>query len=371
MLATHLTRLGHQVKLVGPGGAFKRRQEQYAYPVDRWFRLPLVGKEQSWRFHLYKTKLLNRFDIIHAHTSYPTGYMAVTMKNFLKVPIVITPHGHDINLAPEIGLGMRLDPVINEKIRTALLGADAVTAISDQVAQSITDVGLPSEKITPISNGVDIDRFSATTELNIREKLQIPQQDRIVVTVGNYRPIKGHEVLIDAVRKLRKDGQAVSLVIIGAPSAELVNAAQASGEDTWLKFAGTIGLPQKGQADVLAAILQAADAYVSASINNSAEGMSLATLEAMAAGCAVVATNVSGNSDLLQQGAYGVLVEPNNSGAIATALNHMFDSNEESARLQAAAAKRARDFSWEQITKQYVALYQRVLCEHSIDGRDR
>lgn len=369
-LATLLHRRGHDVRVVGPGGILKYRSLKFEYPLDRWVNLPLLTPEQRWRFHLLRTKLLRKFDLIHAHNTFPTGYMAVKLKKQLGVPVVITPHGDDINVSSEIGHGMRLDPEMDRRIRWALSQADAVTSISNQVTLSLKDAGVCDTEITSIPNGVDIARFQSRQTVDVRAHFGLHPESKLIVCVGNYHVRKGHEVLIDAVAKARHEDQSLALLLVGVPKAELEQQSKQRGFSQWLKFTGAIALPDDENKDLLAAILQQAEMSVSSSITSTAEGMSLAVLESMAAECCIVASDISGNADLLAGGAYGVLVPPNNRGALAKAILDLSRDPERIAALKHAAKKRALQFSWEAITDQYESLYRRVLSD-SCDRRQR
>ena len=248
----------------------------------------------------------------------------------------------------------------NTKIRYALAHADAITAISDQVSKSIQSAGVSASRIVPIPNGVDIDRFRKPGTLNIHDYLGLPASTKIIVTVGNYRKLKGHEVLISAVNTARQKNPNLALVIVGARSAELDKSLPADSTE-WLKFTGTIKLPLPGEEDVLVQLLQASEIYVSASVSNTAEGMSLAILEGLAAGCRVLATNISGNADLLADGKYGMLVPPNDAQALADGITSMINESDSIHQYQRLARERSDAYGWRSITEQYVALYEQLL----------
>jgi glycosyltransferase involved in cell wall biosynthesis len=354
--------MGHSVLVVGPGGVLRNRRSKFDYPLHRWFKIPFVTSETNAKLHLGKTGLLHSFDLIHAHNTYPAGYTAAILKDRLKKPLVITPHGIDINIDRRINHGLRLDPAIDQKIQFALSRADAITAISDQVNKSLQNAGVDAKRITPLPNGVDVQRFQKPQSIDAREYFNLSSDSELIVTIGNYHRRKGHELLIQAVRDARECNRKLALVIVGATSDALKSSVESEGLQDWVKFAGTIRQPKPGETDIVAGLLQSAKAYVSSSISNTAEGMSLAVLEAMAAGACVIASNISGSADLLADGKYGLLVPANDAGALSKGILDVVTNNELRSNYQSMAAQRAREFSWEDITRRYLEVYESVLA---------
>ena len=219
-LAMSLMELGHNVVLAGPGSYRRFRHLKYPYTVFRWPRVPFLTKELSWRLLLRVTRMRFKWDIVHAHTTYPNGFTAAQLKEVSNFPLIITPHGADIHKVPEIDFGHRLDPEKEKKIGYALNIADFTTAISAAVEASIADTGLQKEKVVAIPNGVDKKRFAAHVDFNIFDFLKIPDDSKVVLSVGNYHPRKGHKTLCMAAKKARKAEPKLVVVIVGNPSQE-------------------------------------------------------------------------------------------------------------------------------------------------------
>ena len=362
-LATQYQKLGHEVLVAGPAGKRRFRKFQYGYPLERWPILPVLPAECSWFPELILTKFRHRFDIIHAHSTYPTGYVATKLKWLLKTPVVITPHGEDINVIPEIGFGQRLDPKQDPKIRYAVNHADSVTAISETIAESLVEVGLEDSKIERISNGVDLDRFRSPGTADVHQHFGIPVDSEIVTSIGNYHRRKGHEVLIESVRQALPTRPKLRLIIVGNPSPDLRTAVENQGLSDYVKFAGMLPLPVPGviKPDVLASLLQASKIYVSASMDEGAEGLSLALLEAMAAGACPIVTDVSGNRDVITNEANGLVVQPGNPKDLSIAISRLMNNPELHGCLQKRSGKFVDSYGWRGIAEQYLDLYEKVV----------
>lgn len=359
-LATSYHEMGHEVRVVGPGCWWRHRKVKFQYPLHRWPRIPFVTKDFAGTIQLLLAVILYRPDVIHSHSTYPTGYIAARLKKFLKFPLIITPHGEDIHMIPEINFGQRLDPVQNKKIHYALEVADYTTAISDSVATSISTANVPAEKIIPIPNGVDLNRFQQIQAFDLYDYLDFPRDSRLVVTIGNYHPRKGHEILIESIKEAVKKDQSIRLVIVGRTSEELINKVRNEGLDSYIKFTGKLSVPayEMEEVDILAALLKEAKIYVSSSIDEGAEGMSLALLEAMSAGACVIVTNISGSRDIVKDGINGITVPPSSSHDMASAILNVLQDDKLRTQLINQSVETAMKYGWLEIANKYIELYR-------------
>lgn len=382
-LALWLHRLGHDVRVVVPGGWWKNRRYRSEYRVTRY---PNVVKgrlrAKTWRSWIREKEMLSQIsldlkrggaDVIHAHTTYPSGYLAALARAAIPSapPLIITPHGADINVIPSIGHGLRMDPQIREKIDHALTDCDRVTAISLGMEKTLVgalhEAGVCREKIVRVPNGVDVSRFNldrVSAGTRIRQKFPIPYWARPVVTVGNYHERKGHEVVIEAMARVVEVEPRAFLVIVGRGTDVLEGLIQEFSVSDHVLLAGAIGQPRFPQApgaepdDSLADILVAAEVYVAAGIEQSAEGMSLAVLEAMAAGLPIVATDISGNRDLVENAQHGYVVPPKDVSAMADGILGILGDQEARSVMSGLARQRASEYAWEGVARRYLEVYE-------------
>jgi glycosyltransferase involved in cell wall biosynthesis len=196
--------------------------------------------------------------------------------------------------------------------------------------------GVSRECIRVIPNAVDTERFHPAApgeRERIRVRLGFAATAPLVGCVANLRPVKGHEVLLDAFAAACAHLPEARLALIGEGPAEasLRERARALGILDRLHFLGL--------RDDVPDLLRAFDAAVSASHS---EGLSNALLEAMASGLPTVATSVGGNTELLEDGLLGTLVPPGDPAAMAIALRDLLTSPDRCRRLGAAARDRVR-----------------------------
>jgi glycosyltransferase involved in cell wall biosynthesis len=228
---------------------------------------------------------------------------------------------------------------------------DAVFAVSDQVRKHCIEVdGIEPGRVETIYNGFDLfDRTERTAPLASADTV-------VVTTVGNIRRVKGHDLLVRAAALLVPRFPTLNFSVAGAvlePEyfAELEDLVKALGLAGRFHFSGPVTDTQ--------AHLAGADIFV---LPSRSEGFSNAILEAMAAGLPVVASDVGGNAEAVQDGVSGTIIPPENVGALADAIAGLLDDPER-ARSFGRAGKEivARRFSNEAMLQRVVRVYRRLL----------
>jgi sugar transferase (PEP-CTERM/EpsH1 system associated) len=215
-------------------------------------------------------------------------------------------------------------------------------------------IGVPSQRIEQIYNGVDTERFAParTGRAGIAGCPFAAPNLWLVGTVGRMQPVKNQTMLAEAfVRAVqsRPRGRDLRLVMIGEGPvrAEVEKVLSDAGmrELAWLP----------GERSDVPDVLRGLDVFALPSL---AEGVSNTILEAMACGLPVVATRVGGNPELVDDGATGRLVPARDSQALAAAIVQYFDDRALSRRHGGAARSAAvRRFSLERMVRDYHALY--------------
>jgi glycosyltransferase involved in cell wall biosynthesis len=373
-LAKSLQELGHSPRVLGPSGMWERRHLRMSYPVHRWPKLRELLREQTLFAQLALDTAVWGCDVIHAHMTYPNGYTATRMKRVRNYPVVITPHGVDIQTMPELGLGLRLDPETDRKIVSAVRNADRVTAISKDIESIILEAGALRERVVPVPNGVDLKRFDRPPSKEVRQWLGLPEDARLIVTVGKYNPRKGQDYLVRAMPAILAMEPRARLVVVGQGTDELLPSIARLGLENKVVLTGGLTPPQyvllgvgnvggEGELDRLAAILCTSSVYVSAGVQRNSEGLSLAVLEAMAAGLPIAATRISGNTDVVTDGVNGLLVEPADESALSGALLRMLADDVLRSRMSDAARDTASRYGWISVAQRYVEVYKGAIAQ--------
>jgi glycosyltransferase involved in cell wall biosynthesis/peptidoglycan/xylan/chitin deacetylase (PgdA/CDA1 family) len=195
----------------------------------------------------------------------------------------------------------------------------------------IADEGIDPAKVCVLENGVDVERFPR--DRFGPDHCRSGDSPRIGV-VANLRPVKGLETFV----------KAAAIVHARHPEAIFEIAGEGPSRPALLQLAAHLGLGDRfrltGSIDIdsVPDFIAGLDISVLPSVS---EGLSNALLEYMAAGRAIVATAVGGNTRLIHDGVHGLIVPPENAEAMAAAFSRLLDDQEFAARLGAAAYQRA------------------------------
>jgi glycosyltransferase involved in cell wall biosynthesis len=355
-------RSGAETRVVAPVPYFPR-----AFPAQRWHawaevpaRERLAGVAvthpryphapgpgmyfQAW--NLYRATLphlraLRRdfdFQILDAHYVYPDGVAAVHLGRALRLPVVLTARGSDLNVLPQFRL-------VRRQIQAALRRADALVAVSGALGQRMRQLGAPAERLHVVPNGIDRELFHYGEPGAARQKLNVYSDDRLLLSVGNLNELKGHVLVIEAVARLRQRGVHVSYHLIG--EGEERPRLEARIEELGLR--DRVFLHGMLPNERLRPWYQAASLFVLAS---SREGWPNVLNEALACGTPCVATAVGGVPEIIRDGDNGLLVE-RDVEAIAAGLQAGLERTWDRRALAAQAART----SWTDVAERLVALF--------------
>jgi glycosyltransferase involved in cell wall biosynthesis len=195
-------------------------------------------------------------------------------------------------------------------------------------------------EVTVIHCGVDTELFRPRVGRRGAPVLRI-------VCVGTLHEVKGQRVLVEACRLLRNEGVELECRLVGAgeDASELARLIGDLGLDHAIRMDGAVTRPQ------LVELLREVDVLAAPSVptaRGKREGIPVVLMEAMAAGVPVVASNVSGIPELVEDGSTGLLVPPGDARALADALRRVHDEPELALRLAARAREKVeRDFDLE------------------------
>jgi len=278
------------------------------------------------------------FDLIDAHYVYPDGVAAVWLGRHFGKPVVITGRGSDLTELPDYRVPRGF-------IRRALARADGLVGVSAALRERMVALGGEPSRTVTLRNGVDTSAFRPVDRAAARAALGLTGPT--LVSVGSLIPRKGHHLTIEAMAELPE----FTLLIAGeGPERPALEALIARlGLGARVRLLG--GWPHAE----LPQVYGAADASVLAS---SREGWANVLLESMACGTPVIASNIPGNPEVVQEWAAGLVIGVNTPAGIAAGVRRLF------ADLPARAATRAyaERFSWDETSAGQLALFRRVVA---------
>lgn len=279
----------------------------------------------DWRL-IWKIASLARaekVDVIHTHNSTAHFYGALAAR-FTKARVLHTEHGKNVG---EETRYHRLNYVASRF-------TDFTVVVSEKNAEiAVAHEGVAPANLQVIPNGIRVDRF------------EVPRSGagRRIGTVGRLVPEKNYPLLLRAATAIRD----VDMVFVGDGPLRPELQKQAGDRVSFL-----------GQRADVAELLAGFDVFV---LPSNTEGMSIALLEAMAAGCPIVVTAVGGNVELIKHMQTGLVVPPNDEAALRAAIERLLADRVLAARLGTAArAVAEKDHSANAMTGRYEELWLRL-----------
>ena len=346
-LAARLIERGIEVCILTrryPG--LKAYEEIEGVPIHRVFTLGkgrvLASLSYTISSLLWLFRNRTMYQIIHCHRAESPATIGVLAKLLYGKKVVVKISGGDLGL-------------VNQAIRRKLLSTvNVCVALTGGMRAKLVKCGFPEAQIEIVPNGVDTNRcmpLSRKAQLSMREKLGLPVDEKLVIFVGRLHPVKGLDTLLYAWQKVSQS--------IEIDRARLLIVGEGPQEPFLRQLVSQLGLEATtlflGRRDNVVKYLQSTDVFVLPSLS---EGLSNALLEAMACGLAVVATNVGGNSEVINNFENGILVEPKDFGQLAGALLMVLNDVALNKRLGEQARKVIEErYSLDNVVDQYLRLY--------------
>jgi teichuronic acid biosynthesis glycosyltransferase TuaC len=289
-----------------------------------------------------------RFDCIDAHYVYPDGFAAALLAAWLKIPLIVSARGTDINLFPSFRL-------IRPMIRWTLRNTAGAVGVCGALRDAMVELGAPRQKTQVIGNGVDVSRFQPLDRDEARGRLGMARDAEIIVSVGALIPRKAHHLAISAIAQVARQHPKVQLYIVGAGESrqELETMARRLGIDDRIFLVGS--RPNEDLSTWYSA------ANVSCLVS-SREGWANILLESLACGTPVVATRVWGTPEVLVSSELGIMVDQKVeeiAQALAAALEKRWD--------RALLVDYARKRNWDVVASE-VEEFLRLKAYNSPDG---
>lgn len=222
---------------------------------------------------------------------------------------------------------------------------DAVTAISQFLADRAIRLGAAPARVSVIPNGVDLARLTPRSESN-----RVPHR---IVCIARLSWEKGLPTLLAALANVRRAIPDAHLVLVGdGPLRQpLMEDAERLGVSDAVTFRGA--LPH----DEALAVLKTADIFVCPSL---AEGLGIVFIEAQACGVPAIGTRVGGIPDVIEDGVTGLLVPPDDADALGDAIRRSMYDAALTLRLVTSARDHLARFSWDRIAQQVLDVYKRL-----------
>lgn len=301
-----------------------------------------------------------KYDIIHCHTS-KGGFIGRFAARLAGSKIIIySPHG-------DVFKGYFNNMVTNIFImfeRFAAPFTDNIITLSKKGAERFLEHGIGTrQQLKYIYNGIDIISYkrTKTTRAEKRIELGLDKDDFVCATVGRLVPVKGHQYLIEAIKK----------VVNKIPSAKFLFIGDGELMPDLLTQTKSLGLRKNifflGARSDIAEILNCIDIFLLPSLN---EGFGIVLVEAMAMKKPVIATNVGGVPEIVVNETTGILLPPKDPEVFSSAIIRLYDTPEISLKMGLAGYNRARRlFDITTTVTEFESLYCDLIKKKGVAGQ--
>jgi glycosyltransferase involved in cell wall biosynthesis len=318
----------------------------------RFFSVPGIFKSLDGFFYflsvlpfLCRLRREFPFDLIDAHFVYPDGVAACLLAKWFSCPITITLRGTIGKLAKFL--------LRRKQIQWALASASLVFSVSRSLQEIAVELGCDRQKTRVIPNGIDCKLFRPLDRVEARDRLGIPLDRTVLLSVGALCERKGHHRIMQVLPRIVAAYPKLLFVVVGGPGAEgdtgpnLRRLSQEIGMDQYVRLVGA--RPH----DEIAEWLAAADIFCLATSN---EGMANVLVEALSCGIPVVTTRVGGNAELVQEEVNGLLVSHGDSEALQNALLNAFQRKWDRESISRSMTGRTWDATAMQLAQEWRSL---------------
>ncbi len=356
-----------ELQVVSPAPTFplvRRRRGRTGPVVDNWRGLtvhrptflsfPRVLKSLDGRLYargvwpwLEQVAQTWRPEVLDAHFVWPDGVGVSQLAKRLGLPYTVTLRGWLYESMKH--------PRILRQCMAALREAAAVISVSGHLAQTAVELGVPSDRVHVIPNGIDLERFQPRDSLAARRVLGLPENERLLVTVAHLGPRKGHRETIQALARLPAD---VRLVLVGGDGQGGRNAKALRELARSLGVEDRVILAGRQPYDRVPLYFNAADLSVLASWR---EGCPNVVLESLASGTPVVASDVGHVPAMIRDGRNGRIVPPRQAEPLAKAIRELLDGSPSPEEVRGSAAVR----SWDDVATEICETLRRAVGHYA------
>jgi glycosyltransferase involved in cell wall biosynthesis len=344
-LADHLAQRGHEVHVITSHDAdLPCLSEESGFYVHRiaWPEIRFLGIVTFWARICLRIRRIKP-DIVHAQ-SFSIAVPAIISKGILHIPYVVWGQGTDVYL-PERFTRITSKPILRN--------ADAALALTEDMKQKMQRIY--DREVSIVPNGINLERFKissgGTTESNTKT----------ILFVGRLHPVKGVQYLIEAMTIVHQEMPDAKLVIVGdgKERPRLEELAERLDLNSCIQFVGQV--PQERIPEAM----HQADVFALSSLS---EGFPVVLLEAMAAKLPIVATNVGGLPNIVEERVNGYLVSAKSPDEIADRILILLQNDELRERISANNRDKAELFAWSKIAVKVEKEYQKAIAQSIKSG---
>jgi glycosyltransferase involved in cell wall biosynthesis len=330
----------------------RERQGVLTVQHPRFFSVPGLLKCLDGLFyflcvlpHVWRLRRSFQFDVIDAHFTYPDGIAACLLGKVFRCPVSVTLRGTEV-------------PISRYRLRRPQLAwtlrhVDRILSVSESLRDLAVTLGAPADRTRVIPNGIDGAVFAPGSKSVARERLGLPPERPVLLSVGALSPRKGHQRVVAALPEVLRHQPELLYVVVGGRSSEGDTGPMLRRRIADLGLSEHVRLVGTRPQEEIPLWLAASDVFCLATSN---EGRPNALMEALACGVPVVTTRVGGNAEIIENGRNGFLVPLDDGTALGHALVKAFETDWNHAAIAAPWRVRGWDCTAAAVLSEFVAL---------------
>jgi len=312
----------------------------------RCVSIPLLTNSDKLFFDTRLSAVINlincehlEFDLIHAHFTWPSAYIAVHLKEKYHVPVVATIHEDSGWLQEEIAMN-------NDRIISAWQNADALIRVNQKEIPLLKQF---NADVFFVPNGFPY-QFKPLDKEECRSRLNIPHRKKVIFSLGDLIERKGFSFLIDAMGLIhnKRDDLICYIGGKGPEEKKLISQIHEKKMDDHVILLGFI--PDS----MVPFWMNSADLFVLPSLE---ESFGIVQIEALACGTPVIATNNVGSWEIIASDDIGLLCESASSESLASSLISGLNKSWDTKKI----IDYSKQFSWEVVVKSIIPIYLQIL----------
>lgn len=298
-------------------------------------------------------KNIDKFDVVHLHEY--RSFQAIFVHKYAvkhRVPYVLQAHGASPRIIEKQNWKLLYDNLLGNQL---LSDTDKLIAVSESEVRQYLEMGCKRDRICIVPNGLTISKQPLPRKGHFRKKINIKNNDKIILYVGRIHKRKGIDFLIKSFSRLVKELDGIELVLVGPDEGfrdDLERLALDLEIRNNVKFVGYIN-------DVFEAYIDA-DVLVYPSIH---EIFGLVPFEAIMCGTPVIVTDDCGCGEIIRDAKCGQLVAYGDENQLKNALKKALTENEAERNMVLIGQKYIRDnLSWNNVVVSIIGVYANCVC---------
>jgi glycosyltransferase involved in cell wall biosynthesis len=373
-LGRWLVKKNHNVTLIGIEFAGLRakhltngksgKQIETNIKQNKFRYLTYLSRLIIWFCQVIKVLLVNAtrpITLIHAQDTGYTGLAAIVAGKLLGIPVIITIHGFrykeiESEFVTHKILSKIVLPVENRLDAFVMRNASKVSVLNSQMKDYFARLGKSEIEVIPNAIRIKDFEFSSSKRDSVRVQLGIDKKANIIGFVGRFVNEKNLFTLLKSFAAVQRSHTSVKLIMVGEGPLEY----------RLKEFANKIEIDKSvifcGARSDIGSVLAALDIFV---LPSYAEGQSIALLEAISCGRAVICSDIAANREVLSKNQEAIFIDPNNLDSLKNAIELLITNDDIRTELSRRAKIRSCSYDEDTIFPKYLGCYEKLIEQQS------